>query len=127
MSDRAVNGLVEHCSPLDNDMDAYLSPFKQHAWTEGVIENDCFDSPLSLALQSTLFPGKPEGVPYQSLDAEEMQGDNFMTYEFCDGWANLPVDIVSKILEYLPTSSRRVFRATCHGWSKAIGSTFKYV
>jgi len=129
MSGRPVDGMVGTGALLDDDLNAFLSPCKQYVWAEDETAEDTMQTSLSCAFQSKITSGKWHRLPYQSSvsNTTEMQGDNFMSYESCTGWADLPADVLSKIMEYLPNSSHRVLRATCCGWSKAIGSGYKYL
>lgn len=148
MTSRPRKSLVQNDVVVESDFDTYVSPFKLNNWATSSCNGNSKSS-LHLALRSELFAGTAERMSSPSLyrrvgsasiisgtkypneaSGNEMQGDNFDSYdssEISPMWANLPVDIMSKVLEYLPISSHRVIRATCRGWNKAVGSTFVYL
>lgn len=133
----------------DRDIVKYISPLK-HCSRVPVVCNDDVNNPkYHLAGSEFCRTSKsvwrsqitrrtrsasPAGCSYNPAHSgsclKEMQGDNFESYnkyETCTGWENIPADIMTAVLKFLPTSSYRVIRATCHGWNKAIGSTIKYL
>lgn len=140
MTQRSGDAIVHKGKLLEDDISICVSPFKHSTYELASDNIKKVKSSVACAMKSELFSDKPQEMghlfhakaslyptPTYYSDTEEMQGDNFISYDLCTGWANLPADILSKILEYLPNSSRRVLRATCHSWNKAVGSTFKYV